>query len=643
MVDDSFGFNTAIDENLNEQPVYTGSYELALIKSGKGFEDATVFIEGNNAALAVYNKEHNKNYAAIPAELYSFSSNSVEFKADEVVKKVTVTWDVKKVAEYMDKGAADEYVIPVGLKSYDLEVNEGRDLVILNLKKTNVTHEQKLLSWTLVYGENAAAVKESKNISVLLDKAPGMDLTLDFTADTDAIAAYNQANGTNYTLAPEGLISFEKSLTLANGELIKQLAVNLDASVLIGEDGTMPEFEGYVVPVRVSGTSVEGIVYENALTYVAIKGMAPVPPQLFERVWGLYSASSAEPWYGTLLERPGTGGPDRNIAMDDKYVYVSQSHESKAVIKAFDIKNPANVVDVNMTGVEGGTHVISCVRVIPRANGDGVLVASNLGSDVTVKLYAWTNGIDQKPEVLQLTNTWRRLGDKFTFRGTWDDGELWFMEWKATRSTVIRFPVKDGKIATWEEPAGSGTWSPAGRWFIPFDQSVNMIGAMYAHPEAELVEVKGNGLSVKNALITTTSGGWFWNITDTFVDMKIDCAVDPWTTDPGLALTFGYTFFKVGERNYIAYTKLEGEFATKANLIVLNDPTGTAAGFKAALEAQDVAFSAPLQDAMDATVDSPITAENSVGDCCSYVIDGTVYIAALQQGGGLSLFKYCEL
>ena len=62
MVDDSFGFNNAIDENVTELAIYGGTYELAVIKSGKGFSDATVFVGGSNAALIEYNEEKGTNY-----------------------------------------------------------------------------------------------------------------------------------------------------------------------------------------------------------------------------------------------------------------------------------------------------------------------------------------------------------------------------------------------------------------------------------------------------------------------------------------------------------------------------------------------------------------------------------------------------
>ena len=622
MVDDSFGFNNAIDENLNVQPVYTGSYELALIKSGKGLEDATLFVEGNNAALVVYNKENNKKYTALPEDLYSFSSNSIEFKADEIVKNVTVTWDVNKVIEYMDNVAAEEYAIPVGLKSYDLEVNEGRDLIVLNLKKTEVTHEQSLLSWTLVYGEEAEAVKESKNISVLLDRAPGMDITVDFSADASAVAAYNQANGVNYTLAPEGLIKFEKSLSVTNGELIKQLAVNLDASVIISADGTMPAFDGYVVPVRISGTSVEGIVYDNALTYVVIEGKEPTPPQIFERLWGLYTTSASNPWYAPLGYASGN---DRNIAMDDEYVYVASS-SANAVLKAISIADPTVIKDVNTTGVAEGTHLISCVRVIKNTDaningGKDILIATNLALSTTIFLYAWTNGIDAAPERIGLINTWRRIGDKFTVAGTWQQGELRFVDYNASQNATVRFGIANG-IPTGGTSDGGATYWPDGKFDLSTGTATDRIGECTMYPgSTDYALMNSNGAGV------FTSGG----------------VLSEWSNDPGLALTYGYNFFTLGEKNYIAYFKLDPETHNKGAVVVLNDPTGTPAGFKAALEAQDIAFTAPIQDAMNEKVESPITASPYVGDCAVRNINGTVYMAVLQNGGGLSVFKETQL
>ena len=49
-------------------------------------------------------------------------------------------------------------------------------------------------------------------------------------------------------------------------------------------------------------------------------------------------------------------------------------------------------------------------------------------------------------------------------------------------------------------------------------------------------------------------------------------------------------------------------------------------------------YEAPLQNASDMNTDG-VAGGNTVCDCCVREIDGTIYIAAMAQKAGLSLFK----
>ena len=39
-------------------------------------------------------------------------------------------------------------------------------------------------------------------------------------------------------------------------------------------------WDGYVVPLKISGMSVDGVKVTNDLTYIVVKGLEPIPPQL---------------------------------------------------------------------------------------------------------------------------------------------------------------------------------------------------------------------------------------------------------------------------------------------------------------------------------------------------------------------------
>ena len=82
----------------------------------------------------------------------------------------------------------------------------------------------------------------------------------------------------------------------------------------------------------------------------------------------------------------------RNITMDDEYIYVPQSAGGDPVLKAISIADPAQVKNVNVAGIAGGTHTLSCVRMIPNTDpavngGKDILSACSLslGEGSTLK------------------------------------------------------------------------------------------------------------------------------------------------------------------------------------------------------------------------------------------------------------------
>ncbi|MBO5830168.1 MAG: DUF1735 domain-containing protein, partial [Alistipes sp.] len=179
--DDSFGFNNKAGENVLTLPLYGGSHEIDIIKSGKGLNEGVVNITTSNFDLNNFNKANGVEYIPLPADmdLYSFSEQSIAFGKDDVTKPVTVSWDIAKVAAFMEQEPANQYCIPVALRSEGLEVNEGREVFILNLVTSTVTAEQTLLSRT--YEWESEPMAETMDITVRIDKAiPGIDLTIDF-------------------------------------------------------------------------------------------------------------------------------------------------------------------------------------------------------------------------------------------------------------------------------------------------------------------------------------------------------------------------------------------------------------------------------------------------------------------------------
>ncbi len=623
--DDSFGFNNKAGENVLTLPLYGGSYEIDVIKSGKGMNEGVVNITTSNFDLKNYNDQYGVEFYPLPddQELYSFSTESLAFGTDDVTKPVTVSWDIAKVAAFMEQEPENQYCIPVALRSEGLEVNEGRQIFILNLVTSTVTAEQTLLSRTYEWESEPAS--ETMDITVRIDKAiPGIDLTIDFEVDNDLVAAYNEVNGTEYETAPEGLVSIGADPVIKAGEGYALYPVTVNTTVLTDpETGLIKrDWNGYVVPLKISGMSVDGVKIGNGVTYVVVKGLEPIPPQLFTRQWGIYATSSTAPWQATF------GLSDaRNITMDDEYVYIPQNAGGTPVLKAVSIADPAVVKDVNVSGIgrAGETHILSCVRMLPTANGD-VLMACNLtGGEDDFTFYIWHDGIDNPPVGYTVSPSGRRLGDKFIITGTWEAGEVYCKDFNT--GNIVRYAMDGNDVGEWRGPVASYA---RGRY--DFSASVldapSCIGSAYVYPGT----AKAGSDVISGFLYTSTASGHYLNNTSGNVFAS--------AADLGLGMTHGYSFFEDAKTGlkYIAYVALEASQA-QGSVKVISDFNGTPDGFLGVLQANKVVFEAPVQDGMDATVVSPCPATHSTGDCVVRKIGNDTYMAVMIQNVGISVFK----
>ena len=325
---------------------------------------------------------------------------------------------------------------------------------------------------------------------------------------------------------------------------------------------------------------------------------------------------------------PFGGGQDRNMTMDSEYVYVAQAAGGNGAVKAISIADPSQTKDVKVKtytpeGLDNGTHAVTCVRMLPNTDpavngGKDVLVGSNLTlGDGTEKLtvYVWSNGIDADPNYFVIDSGVRRLGDKFTVKGTYQSGELYFFDFN-DGNTVIRVNMKDGVAGLWGTPELAYA---TGRFAMPVAGASN-IGECTIHPDTAF---DGDGNPTAALLTTNAVNGFFTqNAGNAYV-------ASAWGTDPKLTQTFGYNFFEHGGKDCIAYVKVAGDRAS-ASLNIIEDING-ATDFKGTLEAQKVIFTAP--------VNGTGNAGHGLGDCATVVIDGTRYIAVMAQNIGISLYK----
>lgn len=358
---------------------------------------------------------------------------------------------------------------------------------------------------------------------------------------------------------------------------------------------------------------------------VDMAGVEPhVPGLKIERVWGKYSTADASwnQYFG------GTPNTDRNVAMDDENIYLAETNDTKN-LWAISISDPATVKKLPVGTVKDeGTFRLSCPRVIRNSDaaingGKDVLAVSNMTwGDPT--LYFYSNGIESDPTVVKMP-TWaeRRLGDTYTVWGTLQDGMLFFKDFdNATAMMTFRL---FGKV--------EGSNALQGRFVMTDGTGA---GAYYPFPE-----------DVKKGIYASRDNRKIWWVTT---------KSDPITATGGNECTLvqeesGYytnvpsiQYIEWNGKRYVAYTRQVS--ATDGRLFILEGQASD--GWQSIIQTRKVVYQAALQtDAAfqdgdyhpEMEAESPKASGNSGMDLAVREIGGAMYIAAVKQNVGLSLFK----
>ena len=339
-------------------------------------------------------------------------------------------------------------------------------------------------------------------------------------------------------------------------------------------------------------------------------------------VWLKQSAGTSawNTYYG------GTGGSDRNIAMDDDYVYVAEN-SGTAKLWAISIANPDNVTAVNVEGVTGGTHLLACPRVIKNTDqnvngGKDVLICSNLTrGGVEPKLYMWINGINNAPKAITLT-TWATgawYGDVFTVYGTLQDGVLFFDKIGGDSANGIVTFLLNGV------PSGNAMYLQARLKFNDTFGSHSGACAYYPYPDNINKGVYSPGRGVEARGQNVVASG---NIKG---EGGIDIALAPLDYDEGTnGYVLGYNFIEWKGKRYVIY----------------GNQSSSSAGYVRVREGSidtDWSVIASTGNRLyrrDLTVASgSLTSGNSGMDITARVINGELYFAAQKQNVACGLYK----
>ena len=626
MVPDSFGITSL--ENVVEASVHTGSFVLGIAKSGKGLTAAAVHINRNQAdiqsLLDAYNSEHNTDFQAVTGSIVEMNALDFEFADKDAAQKVILSWDPDKLADFM--GDSDRYVIPVLIQSSspDVKVNDDRSFLLIHLTRSSITLKQKGISRTVdkkavepdKYG-NQPPLQETVSLDVEIDNPiQGLGITYPIEIGTSD--------------APAGLVKLVNDIvSIPEGGKSGTFQIVLDYSVLL-QNGVLNQFPDYEVPVRIKtegmtatlngqAFNLQGISYGNAVIPVRFTWKETKKGLNIGREWGLYSTES-EAWSDFMSGF--TAGADRNVTLDGNFIYIAETNKSKN-LWAINLKDPGNYRTLPVGTVkEEGIFYLSCPRVIPNTNADinggkDVLAVSNMAEgDPT--LYVYVDGIDSDPVPFAMT-TWasRRLGDTFSWWGSWQDGVVFFKDYNSTQGTVT----------FWLSGRASGTMYLTGRLAAPSETGA---AAYFPFPD-----------DINNGIISVRGGETSWLVTASKNLKTLEGADNNATLTPlnPQWANCSFRYFTLAGKRYVAVAKQDSSSAGR--LLVMEGEGGD--GWGQIITSGKLVYQAAIQndtenDALDETP-SAMFSGNSGMDLDVYQTGEDYYIAVVKQNVGLSLFR----
>lgn len=299
MVDDSVGYIRSY--GVVDISVFEESFVARIAKSGKGRTSAAIKIAPSDTALDNYNKKQkakNPSYVGssiLSPSLYNISKTDFEFSASDVREVVEVKWKVSEVVPALKSGSK---AIPLKLFSEGAKTDKKRDLLIIRPIMPVIAMDHEMAQSMMPSLNINKKEKASSTISIDIP-VKSKDIEIHLSIDNSRIDAYNNAKGTSYTQAPEGLISLEaNTVTLKAGETRVAFSYVLDVSKFYNE-GLLVDFVSYLVPICIKSTSLNGVAVGADVMYIPI---VPLKERELKGPWTVLEGGSQ--CYGQEPGRP---------------------------------------------------------------------------------------------------------------------------------------------------------------------------------------------------------------------------------------------------------------------------------------------------------------------------------------------------
>ncbi len=288
---------------------YDGVDEVAMLQSGKivramiGIEDpatltldafknggygdeCTVTFSVDEGLLSAYNAAEGTSLQILPSDDYTMGETRFQLGAGQTRAALDISYDPADILDRYDGAfGVETYAIPVKMTvsgSAGQDEAKSSAIIVFRIQEPVIGIEQKSFSpLTVIKGDTGS---QEYGFGARMNFAGVTDKDLVFESDRDAlaaaVAAYNEANETDYKLLPASVYSYTSSKIPAGSD---------SGTILLAIDKSAIDFSGrYLLPVILTDNGGEIIIEGNATLYLPVTAM-----ELLDRGdWVLDTSSS---------------------------------------------------------------------------------------------------------------------------------------------------------------------------------------------------------------------------------------------------------------------------------------------------------------------------------------------------------------
>lgn len=266
-------------------------YKLTVNKAGSDLRSVTsVEVEVlDESAMADYNTKHGTQYVRLPDNCFRVSDSRVNFEADNLYKQVNVVFKTELIC---DLPVDVQYALPINLYNSKDSINSGKNETVLI---PSVVIPYVYLKQT-GYVANSFSPEGDETVQFALPITMPMDNKWTFDCvigvDEELLKAYNEENGTNYSLLPASVYTLSGDGTVSFDPEVNEK--NLDITV----NRMALDYGNYVLPLRLMSCSKDGFIVDTD-NNTCLYGFSYMPKE-YPLTVDMLSSNAQEPNEGSL-------------------------------------------------------------------------------------------------------------------------------------------------------------------------------------------------------------------------------------------------------------------------------------------------------------------------------------------------------